>query len=763
MASSTSTPNPFDEDWDEPIVAPAAAASTPGGGPTGPSTSPRGPSTAADELERLERAYNNGWLGRLGNIGAGALTHAGDPDHKGRDIVRSLTNLTGTVLTGNMKGGYSLDARGSFEKELDRIVNEKTKVDYNASKRLSNNWTSTSDKLLFLSTKVRQCNEMEAALEDYLQSEGGEAALATTVKAAPVRAIAESRGKIAAMVKFAKAHPYVAATGTVIAGIPIAMVGYSLGITGLLVASGATFVAGQGVDTFMKGKTPADRLKHYYEMKKMIETVRADTEKERKALTKAKEVDHKADITVERKAHAMVEAQVRAAFPNPGNDAKIAQSTAALINQYEEALNSNNISRALDDFLTTLRGMKTATGTAAFSPASLAALDKEFDKLDTSSQKEFRKSLKDSIGEGTATGPEAVGSLCGRIIEVHKTHSMRGLKLGLEIGGEPLQTLTVKDFTEKGAGTMITLEGVDSTGKKFRIGVTVTKNARGQQEVVVERSTPDASKITAELTSKTDADLWLDDGRKPVGLPSADDQKALLARAKAGTITAAECVVLYNSFKQLAPKLDVLKRISEATPPKFDSVPKMVDDTRAVVSEVAIKSNDDLWLDKPGKPTGLPSADDQKALLAKAKAGTISAAECVTLFDSFARYKTDLIELKKVHDMPTPAFAKVSSSAPDISSLVAELSAKTDADLWLDEAGKPAGLLAGVDQKYLLAMAQSGSIRAVDCPRLYASFKRTTVNLPELKKVHDMTPPKLETTLQKTPIGASDFITLIHT
>lgn len=637
-----------------PGATPGGSGPTPGPGPgprptaTPVPTSPR-PTRAAttftSPLEQVMSAHNEAWLGRMRNIGAGGSSMTGITkkipggplgDYK----LRAIGTGVMSVLSGGFLGSYSASAKGSIQKALDAITEQRTGIDYNSTARVSNIWKSADERIHSLSTKIRLCEEIEQSIDDQITINEGITDAATALKNASNGETKTAAAEVSTMWK--KIKPYLSHIGVGVGSFTTVAV---LGCPPLAAAALCGMLPVGVAMTIRKAKNDPSydpkNTKKLQEARALVNTIRKDAEHKRTELLEklAKKYPQEVEIQKSTRAH----------FTTEISKVVSKKDATMLLDEYESLVMRPPIDSdgAIKALINTMSAMKRADNDSAnaFSKVDLGKVKTNLDKLMSKASLEYRKKINESLGLMEATGPEQMTSLIRRVCQIHAILPQTGRILQLTIGasGEKKMyriravvpgklDINLEEVTV--SKNPLTGEFVATTVPGNPVSIHPDKKTMELQRELYKVPT---SELIAEMASKTENDLLCSDAHPnpPITAEVAKKHKELLAKARKERLTVSQYKELWAALKP-APVdyekcgLPMIYKIANQTSDTFETEKEDTVKLENVKKELKNKSELDLI------STG---TDDQfkrrKELLERAKNENLEFLEYKELWDAF--------------------------------------------------------------------------------------------------------------------------------
>lgn len=504
--------------------------------------------------------YEQSWYKRIGNVGAGNNA----PDGKNSGI-----NLAGTILSGGILGSYGISREGTLNREIDRIVAEKSGKDFNSTLRLTDVFAKTSDKLSFLTARVDACDQLDADVDTLLTQNKQSLALYEKMrKAINPGVIGQMREKISNAWERAKDSMYEHKTETAVGGMatvgaaavigpmPImsgVATGIGAGASGLgtlagyagsgLMALGSAAIANPliaipvaaGLAVVVAHRIVRDkksfqaRIDSLQKMRGSIAAIRAQTAEKRAAMIAKVNKKYGPEITVEKSMRELIRLRC--------------QNHPALIEQFDQALQEANPKDALAKFVAALK----ATTPPPFNDdIELHTIERYCQTLGNTRAKNMREITESLLGDKKAKGPGDIANMIRHMHEVGSLVGIGGKKITIKNGGENDQ-FTVLDVKKDGDSLVLALRNTKKDKGKVAIEV---KGTGAKTEVKYIKPSHTLAEIQADLKD-------IDSNIKP------DDTKGrhLLANARATFLSLADYKELSKKLGNKAPKL--LRKIAD--------------------------------------------------------------------------------------------------------------------------------------------------------------------------------------------------------
>ncbi len=724
------------------VVTPATATATPGGAgpavvppvgrtPLRPVVTPAIPAAPLSPLEQVMIAHNESFLGRMRNIGAGGSVKTGITesypggalgDYKLRAIGTGITS----VLSGGFLGSYSLSAKGSIEKALDAITEQRTGIDYNSTTRVSNIWKSADDQIFSLSAKIRLCDEMGKSIDDQIDMNGGLARSAIAVRAAPAAATKAAANEVATM--WGKIKPFHSQIGVGAGSFAaIAMLGCpplaAAALCGALPV-GVAMAIRKAKNAPSYDETDTKKLS---QARAVINTIRQNAELKRDEFLKKIEKEYPQEIKAQKDTQAYFAVEV------PKIVSK--EDAAKLLDDYESLIMRPPLEpdEAIKSLLNTMGAMKRADNAAsnAFNRVDLGKLKTSLTKLLSKKGNNYRRLVNESLGLLEAIGPEQMTALIKRLCQIHKIIPQTGRILTLSTGaGGATKTFRIN---------RVSLDNVDINLEE----VTVTKNTLNDEIIVktvpgnrvsihLDKSTMKLQRemnkvltddLINEMKTRTDSDL------KSGTLEDVTRYKKLLSEAQNRRLSVNDYKALWAAL--IVPPADYAKKglpliskIATGTSDTFEQIKVDKESTEDLMAEIRVKSESDLTSGTPG----------QKKLLADAQTKRLSVPEYKALWAAlkpaphYARNNLPLIS--KIANSPSNTFEQEDVDKEPVAALMAEIATKGENDLL--PASTPA-----IEARHiqLLNDAKTRKLTVPEYRELFAALKPTPLGQLGLTKI----------------------------
>ncbi len=717
-------------------VAPSTTTATPAVTPGAPLT-PAAPlvvttPTPLSPLDQVMTAYHDSYHKVL-SLHVPSL-------HGAKGVSSGGGVLTGvsSILTGGLLGSYSPGAQGQMQKVIDDMTFRRTGIDYNATARVSDIRISHSNQIQSLSEKIRLCEELELDIDAFMTQAGMEKKIIKGTKDAiqPAGTLAQERGKVAKLWDAMMAHPITkealrVGKRTAIGTGTLALVGAAFGLPALLGTAAVVSGVPLGVAALLRkrkaGVLPVRDAKSLNEALAIINNIRVDAEKKREELLQhlRKKCTH--EITTEKSVRGVVDrAKSHPCYPE-------------LVAQYE-LLTRSHTEDDIKKFIQSLKDAKNKEGKKVFNEKEVQYVENELLAIFRSKSYNHLLDVTHIRGIGRmlrVTGPAQIGALVKRIIELHASTYQTGRLVKLDFGGGEktyrittilpgkihMQEVSVtrnpstgKDEITPAPHNSVTLQIID-VGTKQQV-----------QKIELDVSTKD---LMAEIASKNESDLWLDDPHKPADLTvKPDDQKKLLTAAKSGRLSVEEYKKLWASLRTPPPNyaqngLPLISGIAGNSRNDFEK--KMVDDISldAIAQQIKDKSPEhDI------APSGDAHIDEEnRQLLRDAQTEILTVPEYKRLWEALkpSPYvaRNGLTILRRIYENPRDTFAQVSVDTlggvtdPTLTRrLTLEIRVKRESDLI--PGATPAD---DVENRRLLAEAQVRRLSVPEYKKLWKALK----------------------------------------
>ncbi len=686
-----------------PGATPGGSGPTPGPGPgptPGPTPIPVAPTPTArtgSPLDRVMSAYNEKWVGRMRNIGAGG----------------GLMTGAAAILTGGALGSYSPTTRGSIEKAIDAMNKERTGIDYNATARVSNIWRKADDQIASLSGKIRLCDEMEATIENFIANNKTLVGTAMAVKATPARAIKPVRSETATMWEKIKEHRLSQDTVRVTKhlGIGMGSVLTAGAILGLSPLAAVVVLGGLPVGVAMAirkvkqdpdGTARSGKRKELEEARSIIMTIRRDAEEKRGELLKGLELKHKEEVAKQKSVNVYFQETIKPLVSS--DDAK------KILFEFGKLMQTIDPTSAISGFMGMLKGVKkpdTTPAKDAFEPNTLVIIEQSLAGAFSKKCIDYRLSVNKSLGLLEAAGPEQIGALLKSISQANALVPQWGREIELTTDGVTKKYI-IKSVSPGGD---INLEEITTPKPKDDVCIKVAKDGDVIQVVSEVYDVPTETFIN-EVKNKKYDDL----------IGGAEEefkkQKKLLDDAKNKRLTIPQYIELWKALK--VPPADYEKNslpflhgIATHSRDTFET--KRVDkqSTEDLIDELKTKKESDLLR------TGTPDeVRKRKKLLADAQTKRLTVAEYKQLWAALdPTPPEDLPFIAQIAVNPDLANKKVPVNKDSDEDLMEEISVKEINDL-ID------GTPAEVDRyQQLLENAQMGRLTVGEYKELWNALK----------------------------------------
>jgi len=491
-----------------------------------------------NDMDQVLGAMQDSWHNRLKNIGAGSVNGG---------KIRSILHGTTTVLSGGILGSYGFSAKGSLNKELDRIVSARTGSDWNASLRLTDIVTLDSTKVHQLSEKIRVCEEMEEYIDTFVAANNLATAAASRVKRAPALEIAKARNYIGPLWALARSHPKTAVVGSLAVvggGIAAASALFTVGV----ISGPVLMTIGRLMERYRGNVSPLDPTVKadasvLMNARNALSVIRADAEEKRASVLAKIENKYKNEIANYNRIKQLFEKLHEQVGDHTAHE---------LIEEFGAAFNARDPRIALNTLANRLELLRNAHGHPVIPGASVAQFRRTMDRLVDrrfgigSNYLDYHHALMNSIGTLEATGPDSIGALIHRLAQVNAIQSLRGRGISIFDGGST-HDFVIRNVREQSGLFSLALA---PAGGGDIVTLDVTRDSRGFRLVQLCTLVPALSAIHAELDPKTEHDLRVNPA---TGHPDPA-MVTLLNRAKTEKLTFAEYMQLLGAFVRFHPR-----------------------------------------------------------------------------------------------------------------------------------------------------------------------------------------------------------------
>ncbi len=474
----------------------------------------------APHLPNIIDSYQRSWYERFDNIGGG---------NTGKGLSKGV-NWAATILSGGALGSYALSRDGSLNKEIDRVVAEKQKVDFNASYRMTDIFTRASSKIEPLSAKVDVCDQLDGDLKEFIeQNEAsiklfdemrkasnpgiigrvrggisnawekakdvvldnpGASALGATVAAeaaiiaGPTAILTGAGGVVSATASSAAAATVATASATATAA---GFLGSKLGALAaasianpaiaLPVAGGVLVAAGIGIGKMIKDKHALQRnLEQLKTMRGSVQTIRAKTEAERDKLLGDVMKKFANEQQVEQNLRKLIELRA----PN-------------MLVDLEAALQEKDPKAALQKLVEDLKAAN-----VFHDHLEIKHIENAARVLGTYRSKKLRNTVQTALLDNKdATGIEGIGRLVENLNKVNTLTGVRGKRIALTLAHETHPAdFSLQSVIKEGDSTTLVLQNIHDPSS--RQGLKITKKGESYEMSLV-KPLEDLKDIAAEL------------------------------------------------------------------------------------------------------------------------------------------------------------------------------------------------------------------------------------------------------------------------
>lgn len=515
--------------------------------------------------------YQQSWYKRLSNVGGGNSGPEGVA-MKSSELATGM-NWAGTLMSGGILGSYGLSKDAGLNKQIDDIVAAKTKIDYNATFKLTDVFTRSSDKLENLSTKISVCEQLEGDIGEYIEKnkrsielmenmrntispgligrmrEGIANAWEKSKDAAqrnPGTSVAVGAAMTAGVVAAGPMNVAGAVASGAVAGVSgvasgtAALAGYAgsglyaLGaaaianpLVAIPVGTAAIIAAGIGIHKIIKDRNALHaNMDMLQKMRESTASIRVKTEEARDAILEKIKGRYGPELQVEKDMRELIRLR--------------SEGHPELVEQFEMALQDADPKAALKKFMADVTKLNPPIFHNAL---EIAHMQRYCDTLGNRRAMNLRDNTRVLVGDKNVTGPEAISRLVKRLQQVNSLTGVRGKKVKLTgVAGLSAVDATISDMYEEGGETVLILSDAVNHAHKTALRI---KQKDGKSEVTLTNPMVNLSELRADLDAH-EADV------KP---EFAEKSKALILAAKSKFLDLAQYETLKNYFKKIPATL----------------------------------------------------------------------------------------------------------------------------------------------------------------------------------------------------------------